>query len=95
MDLHYKQEVTVGALVLVGALLFVGGTMWLSGKRFARAPTVSVYFTDAGTLKRGSPVKVSGVQLGTVEGIEFEGYGKVLVDLNLDKQVSPRKDAAA
>jgi len=95
MDLHYKQEVTVGALVLVGALLFVGGTMWLSGKRFARAPTVSVYFTDAGTLKRGSPVKVSGVQLGTVEGIEFEGYGKVLVHLNLDKQVSPRKDAAA
>ena len=25
MDLHYKQEATVGALVLVGALLFIGG----------------------------------------------------------------------
>ena len=30
MDLHYKQEVTVGALVLLGIALFVGGTMWLA-----------------------------------------------------------------
>jgi phospholipid/cholesterol/gamma-HCH transport system substrate-binding protein len=95
MDLHYKQEITVGTLVLVGALLFIGGTMWLSGKRFSRAPTVSVSLPDAGTLKRGSPVKVSGVQLGTVEGIVYQSYGKVLVHLNLDKQVNPRKDASA
>jgi phospholipid/cholesterol/gamma-HCH transport system substrate-binding protein len=95
MDLHYKQEITVGALVLVGALLFIGGSMWLSGKRFSRAPTVSVSLPDAGTLKRGSPVKVSGVQLGTVEGIEYQGFGKVLVHLNLDKEVNPRKDASA
>jgi phospholipid/cholesterol/gamma-HCH transport system substrate-binding protein len=95
MDLHYKQEITVGALVLVGALLFIGGTMWLSGKRFSRAPTVSVSLPDAGTLKRGSPVKVSGVQLGTVEGIEYQGFGKVLVHLNLDQEVNPRKDASA
>ena len=95
MDLHYKQEVTVGALVLAGAVLFVGGAMWLSGKRFAGKPTVSVYFTDAGTLKRGSPVRVSGVQLGSVEGIVYQGYEKVLVHLNLDPQVNPRKDASA
>jgi phospholipid/cholesterol/gamma-HCH transport system substrate-binding protein len=95
MDLHYKQEVTVGALVLVGALLFVGGSMWLGGKRFSRTPTVSVSFTDAGTLKRGSPVKVSGVSLGTVEDLRYVEYGKVLVRLNLDKQVVPKKDASA
>ena len=61
MDLHYKQEVTVGTLVLLGVLLFVGGSMWLGGKTFSRAPKVHVQFEDAGTLKRGSPVKVSGV----------------------------------
>ncbi|HEX7023292.1 MAG TPA: MlaD family protein [Gemmatimonadales bacterium] len=95
MDLHYKQEVTVGALVLGGIALFVGGTMWLSGQRLSRHPTVAVAFTDAGTLKRGSPVKVSGVDLGTVEEISYEGYGKVLVRLNLDQRVNPRRDAAA
>ena len=95
MDLHYKQEVTVGALVLVGALLFIGGSMWLGGKTFSRHPSVVVAFSDAGTLKRGSPVRVSGVELGQVEDIVFEDYGKVLVHLVLDERVHPKRDAAA
>jgi phospholipid/cholesterol/gamma-HCH transport system substrate-binding protein len=95
MDLHYKQEATVGALVLVGLLLFIGGTMWLGGKRFSTRPTVAVQFTDAGTLKRGSPVRVSGVQLGMVDDIEFQGYGKVLVHLDVEEAASPRRDATA
>jgi phospholipid/cholesterol/gamma-HCH transport system substrate-binding protein len=95
MDLHYKQEVTVGGLVLLGAVLFLGGTMWLGGRRLPGSSLVDVSFADAGTLKRGSPVKVSGVGLGTVEKIEFQEYGKVLVQLNLDKQVTPRRDASA
>ncbi len=95
MDLHYKQEVTVGTLVLVGVLLFIGGTMWLGGKSFSRAPKVNVQFEDAGTLKRGSPVKVSGVALGTVSGITYQGYRKVLVQLDLQDVVDPRTDASA
>jgi phospholipid/cholesterol/gamma-HCH transport system substrate-binding protein len=95
MDLHYKQEVTVGTLVLIGFLLFFGGSLWLQGKTFSRAPKVSVEFEDAGTLKRGSPVKVSGVTLGTVSDITYQGYRKVLVRLDLQDVVDPRKDAAA
>lgn len=95
MDLHYKQEATVGALVLVGLLLFIGGTMWLGGKRISTTPTVAVQFSNAGALKRGSPVRVSGVQLGMVDEIEFQGYGKVLVHLDLDEEASPRRDATA
>lgn len=95
MDLHYKQEVTVGALVLLGALLFVGGTMWLGGKSFSRSEGVHVAFADAGTLKRGSPVKVSGVTLGKVSNIEYQGYGKVMVTLDLDARVQPKQDASA
>jgi phospholipid/cholesterol/gamma-HCH transport system substrate-binding protein len=95
MDLHYKQEVTVGGLVLLGVVLFLGGTMWLGGRRMPGAASVKVSFSDAMTLKRGSPVKVSGVSLGTVEGIDYQSYGKVLVRLNLDKRALPRKDASA
>jgi len=95
MDLHYKQEVTVGALVLIGVGLFVAGTMWLGGSGLGRSPNISVSFPDAGTLKRGSPVKVSGVTLGNVADITYQGYGKVLVRLDLDEQIAPRKDATA
>ena len=95
MDLHYKQEITVGTLVVVGAALFIWGTMWLSGRSFAREPNVTISFSDAGTLKRGSPVKVSGVQLGTVQEIDYQDYGKVLVRIDLDPRVQPKRDAAA
>ena len=94
MDLHYKQEVTVGGLVLVAAALVLGGTLWLSGRRLPGSADVAVSFEDAGTLKRGSPVKVSGVTLGTVEKIVFESYGKVVVHLSLDARVTPRRDAS-
>ncbi len=96
MDLHYKQEVTVGGLVLIGAALFVGGTMWLGGHTFSSGKSVvTISFTDAGTLKRGSPVKVSGVLLGKVQDIDFLEYGKVLVHVGLDPRVKPKRDAAA
>jgi phospholipid/cholesterol/gamma-HCH transport system substrate-binding protein len=95
MDLHYKQEITVGMLVLVAVALFIWGSLWLGGHSFRRAPTVAISFPDAGTLKRGSPVKVSGVQLGTVQEIDYQGYGKVLVRIDLDPRVNPKRDAEA
>ena len=95
MDLHYKQEITVGTLVLAGVALFIMGTMWLGGRKFGHTPSVSIAFPDAGTLKRGSPVKVSGVQLGTVQEIDYQDYGKVLVRVELDPRVHPKRDASA
>jgi phospholipid/cholesterol/gamma-HCH transport system substrate-binding protein len=95
MDLHYKQEVTVGGLVLVAIGVFIAGTMWLGGKSFSTAPPVVIMFPDAGTLKRGSPVRVSGVSMGTVESIVLEDVGKVRVGLSLSKQIVPKADATA
>ena len=95
MDLHYKQEVTVGVLVLVGVGLFLGGTMWLRGESFSTAPEVDIVFPDAGTLKRGSPVRVSGVELGSVERIEFKEVGQVVVSITLKAPVVPKIDATA
>jgi phospholipid/cholesterol/gamma-HCH transport system substrate-binding protein len=95
MDLHYKQEITVGTLVVVGIALFIGGTLWLSGKSIGNPATVAIMFPEVETLKRGSPVKVSGVPLGTIQTIEFQGYGKVLVRASLDPRVQPKRDATA
>jgi phospholipid/cholesterol/gamma-HCH transport system substrate-binding protein len=96
MDLHYKQEVSVGALVLAGVAIFVVGTMWLGGRSLKTGTnTVAVGFEDVGNLKRGNPVKVSGVTLGNVEDIRFEDVGKVIVTLSLDPRIEPRADATA
>lgn len=96
MDLHHKQEVTVGLLVLGGIGLFMAGTMWLKGRSFSSSGNkVRVAFADVGTLKRGSAVRVSGVNLGSVERIDFEGVGKVVVTLSLKPIVEPKIDASA
>src|SRR5512139_226455 len=96
MDLHYKQEVTVGGLVLAAVAVFVLGTMWLGGKSLRTGDQlVQVQFANVGNLKVGNPVKVSGVTLGNVEEIRFEDVGKVLVGLRLDPRIQPKSDATA
>jgi phospholipid/cholesterol/gamma-HCH transport system substrate-binding protein len=95
MDLHYKREATVGAIVLASAAVFVVGAMWLGGKSFGRRDVVPVHFEDIGNLKTSSPVKVSGVQVGKVDRITFERMGSVLVDVALTQVVALQRDASA
>ena len=53
MDLGYKQEVTVGGLVILAILLFIVGTTWLSGRSIGGDPEDywKVQFRQAGNLK--------------------------------------------
>lgn len=95
MDLHYKREALVGSIVLAGAAVFVVGTMWLGGKSFGRDSVIPVRFTDIGNVKSSTPVKVSGVQVGKVDRITFEGVGSVRVDLALTQRVPLAQDATA
>jgi phospholipid/cholesterol/gamma-HCH transport system substrate-binding protein len=95
MDLHYKQEVTVGALVIVAVALFLAGTMWLGGVSFRKHKLWHVQFDNVGKLVKGSLVKVSGVEVGRVQVVELEPNGKVLVGFSLSPQVVLKADASA
>ena len=94
MDLRVR-EVTVGSIVLVAILVFIFGTMWLSGRRVSSGNTVRIQFANVSGLKRASPVRVSGVNVGKVESIEFIDFGKVLVAASLPPKIRPKVDAAA
>ncbi len=95
MDLHYKQQTIVGALVLAAIGIFLVGTIWLSGRSIAAGRVIHANFTNIGNLKRGSPVRVSGVEIGKVEDIEFRAVGDVIVRLSYSDRVHPMTDAAA
>jgi phospholipid/cholesterol/gamma-HCH transport system substrate-binding protein len=97
MDLSYKQEVTVGSLVILAIVLFVVGTTWLSGRSVAADSDEwwKVQFKDAGNLKVSSVVKISGVPVGKVERIRLVDVGKVLVEVSLPERITPRVDATA
>jgi phospholipid/cholesterol/gamma-HCH transport system substrate-binding protein len=94
MDLRVR-EVTVGSIVIVAILVFIFGTMWLSGRRVASGNRVRMLFANVSGLKRASPVRVSGVNVGKVESIEFQDVGKVLVVASLPPKIHPRIDASA
>jgi phospholipid/cholesterol/gamma-HCH transport system substrate-binding protein len=95
MDLRYSREVTVGAIVTIAILVFIFGTMWLSGRSVSSENVVRIHFPNVSGLKRASPVRVSGVNVGKVERIEFLDVGKVLVLASLPPKIRPRVDAQA
>jgi phospholipid/cholesterol/gamma-HCH transport system substrate-binding protein len=97
MDLAYKQEATVGTLVIVAFVLFFAGTTWLSGRSLGGGSDkfYKIQFKDASNLKASSVVRISGVPVGKVEKIALLEPGKVLVSVSLPEKIRPRVDAAA
>ena len=95
MDLTYKQEVVVGAMVLVGIAVFLVGMFWLTGRSLsASGISVDVMFESVAGLKQGDPVFVSGVKKGRVARVALERVKSVRVTLELSKDVAPHIDAS-
>lgn len=96
MDMTYKQEVGVGAMVLIGVAVFLIGMFWLTGRSIGTSgATVDVAFESVAGLKVGDAVLVSGVRKGRVGGVQLERPGRVIVTLELERDVRPRIDATA
>jgi phospholipid/cholesterol/gamma-HCH transport system substrate-binding protein len=96
MDLAYKQEATVGTLVILAFVAFFVGTTWLSGRSVGDSDKFyKIQFRDASNLKASSVVRISGVGVGKVEKIQLVEVGKVLVSVSLPDKIKPRIDATA
>lgn len=99
MDLYYKQEVTVGVLVIAAAAILFGGVLWITGRSLGAGgrAVFEVQFTDVNGLQAGDPVQVSGVRVGRVSSLQLDGNDRrrVLVSLEVEPEVRPRADAQA
>lgn len=96
MDLSYKQEVGVGAIVLVGFAVFLIGMFWLTGQSLRTSGlSVDVMFESVAGLKQGDPVLVSGVKKGRVASVNLQRVRSVRVRIEVSKDVAPHIDASA
>lgn len=97
MDLHYKQEISVGLLVITGIALFTAGLAWLSGQSVGPSGgvRVQVVFTDIGGLRLSDAVQISGKKVGKVDDIVLQDVGRVMVHLSVDPEWRPHADARA
>src|SRR2546422_9150623 len=96
MDLTYKQEVGVGAIVLVGVAVFLVGMFYLTGRSLRTGGiSVDVMFQSVAGLKQGDPVLVSGVKKGGVRRVALERPKRGRVRLDQSKDGAPPIDAIA
>ena len=73
MDLYYKQEISVGVLIIAGIATFFLGLSWLTGQSLRGGRIeVPVRFSSVGGLSEGDPVHLSGVRVGRVSAVELE-----------------------
>ena len=94
MDLHYKQELQVGFLVIVAVSTLIVGLIWLSGRSFGGgAAKFDVRFASIQGLSSGDPVHISGVRVGRVAGVNIEGVDQIIVQMEVRKDFRPRTDA--
>ena len=97
MDLYYKQEITVGVMVLVALAIMFGGLLWLTGESLTGRGmmTVKVRFETVSGLNEGDPVQISGVNVGRVSRVRLQRVGSVMAELQIRGEVRPRVDAGA
>jgi phospholipid/cholesterol/gamma-HCH transport system substrate-binding protein len=91
-------EVKVGALILVSLLLLGGFIVVMGGLSVARVYPLYVDFDNPMGLQVGAPVKIAGVKVGKVDGMEFLGANPdpsvpwrslVRVKLSVEEKIKP------
>jgi len=86
-------ELRVGLLVIVSlAILAFTALMIGTGSPFSRTYTLKALMKDVNGLKPSAPVRVGGVEVGTVESVEFAkgAGGMVELRMKLDRAVQER-----
>ncbi len=80
-------------VILVAGIFVLGGQQ----KRFTKTIQVSAVFDDVTGLKIGNQVLFSGVRVGVVQGIAFEGPSQVAITMDITQEAQKyiRKDVKA
>lgn len=73
--------------ILAATVLYIGGS---GGTPWARKYTVRALMSDVNGLKPGAPVRLGGVEVGTVSRVELGSEGMVEVAMSLDRRVQGR-----
>jgi phospholipid/cholesterol/gamma-HCH transport system substrate-binding protein len=87
-ELRVGLVVIFSLVVLAGTILYIGSG---GGSPWARKYTVKATMRDVNGLKAGAPVRLGGVEVGTVTDVDFaKGSGEVEVKMRLDGRVQDR-----
>jgi len=93
-----NNETKVGVLAVVALALLITGFNFLKGKNvFNHSSYIYAVFTDLGSLEKSNQVKINGLPIGTVYGMEQKDkdVSGIVVKINLTKNVNIPKNSVA
>lgn len=97
--IHANRAVVVGIFIFLALVIFTLAvfTIGNQGKTFEKTVAVNVIFDDVSGLQPGNNVWLSGVKIGTVKKMRFQGLSEVevLMRVDPDAQQHIKKDALA
>jgi phospholipid/cholesterol/gamma-HCH transport system substrate-binding protein len=99
MEKTTSQKMRLGLFVIIGLLLFILAVYFIGDKQkmFGKTSHLNAIFNNVSGLQLGNNVRYSGINVGTVHGIEMVNDSVIKVDMLIDKAIFPhiRKNAMA
>lgn len=99
MEKTASQKIRLGIFVIIGLTFFVLAIYFIGNKQqmFGKTEHLKAVFNNVGGLQLGNNVRFSGINVGTVRGIEIVNDSTISVDMQIDKTIFPhiKKDAIA
>ena len=99
MEKSTSQKLRLGLFVIIGLLLFVLAVYFIGDKQkmFGKTSHLKAIFNNVSGLQLGNNVRYSGINVGTVRGIEMITDSTIKVEMIIDETIFPhiRKNAVA
>lgn len=99
MEKTASQKIRLGLFVIIGLSLFVLAIYFIGSKQqmFGKTEPLTAVFNNVSGLQLGNNVRYSGINVGTVRGIEIINDSTINVEMQIDRTVFPhiKKNAVA
>ncbi|MDI9256945.1 MlaD family protein [Flavobacterium sedimenticola] len=89
MEKTASQKIRLGVFVIIGLTLFVLAVYFIGNKQqmFGKTEQLTAVFNNVAGLQLGNNVRYSGINVGTVRGIEIVNDSTINVEMQIDKSV--------
>lgn len=99
MEKTTSQKIRLGLFVILGLLIFIIAVYFIGDKQkmFGKTNHLTAVFNNVNGLELGNNVRYSGINVGTVRGIEMISDTAIQVDMIIDKTIFSyiKQDAVA
>lgn len=89
MEKTTSQKIRLGLFVIIGLIIFILAIYFIGNKQqmFGKTEHLKAVFTNVNGLQLGNNVRYSGLNVGTVQGIEMINDTTIAIDMSIDKTI--------